>query len=155
MLEQMADWYRTAADFAAAHCFLSGFAVGILAVWILTFVLWLCRPKSLKRISIAFPEGVVTVSANAVAGVVRSLEDGLNIFRIGRVAVYGSKQKKRVRVFVDFLYAEDAKLPESVELLQTRTKTALADALGIRDVVKVEVLVRRTIRSAAEETPAV
>ncbi len=151
MLERMVDWLRAAADFAAAHCFLSGIAVGILAVWILTFILWICRPRSLKRISIAFPEGIVTVSANAVAGVVRSLEDGLDIFRIGRVAVYGAKQKKRVRVYVDFLYAKDAKLPEFVELLQTQTKTALADTLGIRDVAKVEVIVRRTVRPSAEE----
>ncbi len=162
MIERIESWYRICADFAADHCFLSGIAAGILAVWLLTFIFWLFRPRRLKKIAIDFPGGTVTVSANAVSGVIRALDvPGLEVFRIGRVSVYnGKKNTKRVRIWADFLFDKTSNLTSATALLQTQAKTALAETLGIRNVAKVEVMIRKTVRNtdsgtaSAPSTPA-
>ncbi len=146
MLGKVEAWYRCAAEFVSDYPFLCGMAAGVAAVWILVIILWLLRPKSLKEISISSENGTVKVSSGAVAGVIRGLETELGMFRIGRVAVYDRGRKKRLRITADFLYEKEAKLADSVGVLQTRSKEILPDVLGIQNVEKVEVVIRRTIK---------
>ena len=58
--------------------------------------------------------------------------------------VVGKKDKKRLRLHVDFLYSKDVKLDEAVRQLQERSLSVLKDAMGISDITRVEIVVRKT-----------
>lgn len=136
--------YQAVVNFVQAHPFTSGLILGAAAILFLLFLIWLFRPKSLKRITFGKTNGEVTITLSAIASVIRTLEDEIPVFEIGKVALFGKKDKKRLRLHVDFLYSKDVKLDEAVQQLQERSLSVLKDAMGISDIIRVEIVVRKT-----------
>ena len=118
-----------------------GFVAGMVFLFLLRLVLWLCmRKKGCSAINIKNSSGMITVSASAIASVIKAAVKPLESLSISKVKLFRNKKQFDIYLRASFDPAKGA-VPQLMEEVDKIVREQMKSVFGVDNVREVRLSV--------------
>lgn len=137
MIERITAYVKLALAVIEDHAFCTGFCAGLLAFLIVLLFLFHLRAKRVSSLSFRTDSGTVSVSADAVAGVVESLSGQFPEFKFRKIRLMRKHGRIYLDIAADDLGRRDSALPAASDRLQKLALQTIRAHFGLDDIYAV------------------
>lgn len=127
--------------------YFTGLAVFVVCAIIVFILFMILRTKRVSWLLMRTDRGALSISANAISDLVKSLESEFTNLDIKRVLIFKKRSSNYLEIVIRFAHGK-APLPATVSRLQKRALQILEESFGVSSISNVKVKVSGTVPDA-------